>query len=316
MPNTNPSVPMKVLIRRLGGGDAIVRADDGIKVSHGKSDYRYVACRYAANTNLVEASIARGYIEQDETGQYVLSTLGKSIYQKRNSNFVSWQINITTNFDEISQKYGDDVDLSEYLWWKCDAVPMGTDGPVSWQSLNVRPNSFRWGYRTLDALISDISVVLMRRAGFSQHQIVISELTPEMVDLDERQQMFFVSHKDKKSAAYAEAKERKKREEQMDASHLLMTPISTFPFSTRTMNCLRATNVSVLCDLVSMSDSDVMSMKSAGRKTWREIQEILAEKHLHLGMEIPEWQLEEIERLKRSEAESTPKNLASSGAQP
>lgn len=315
MPNTNPSEPMKILIRRLGAGDAIIHADDGLKVSHGKSDYRYVSSRYAANTNLVEASIVRGYIEQDKTGQYVLSALGRTIYEKRNGKFVNWQIEITTNFDEIVQEHGKDIDPSPHLFWLCSAVPMGKDGPVSWQSLNVRTSDFR-SYRTLDALLSNITVVLMHRAGFSKDQIVVSEITPEMITLDERQQMFFVSHKDKKSAAYAEAKERAKREEGMDVEHFLMTPISTFSFSTRTTNCLMAANVSVLGDLVTMSNSDVMSMKSAGRKTWREIQEVLAERHLHLGMEIPEWQLEEIERLKRGEAESMPENLDSGGTQP
>lgn len=299
MPNTNPSEPMKILIRRLGGGDAIIRADDGTKVSHGRSDYRYVACRYAANTNVVEASIARGYIEQDKTGQYILSALGKSIYEKRNGNFVNWQIKITTNFDKITQEHGNDVDLSEHLRWKCDAVPMGKNGPVSWQSLNVRANSFRWGYRTLDDLISDITVVLMHRAGFSKHQIAISELTPEMIDLDERQQMFFVSHKDIKSAAYAEAKERKKREEQMDESHFLMTPISTLSLSVRASNCLRDANISVLGELINMHDGDIRALKGVARRTLNDIKEALAERDMFLGMvELQEWQLEEIERLK------------------
>jgi Bacterial RNA polymerase, alpha chain C terminal domain len=67
--------------------------------------------------------------------------------------------------------------------------------------------------------------------------------------------------------------------------------------SVRTTNCLKNENIHYIGELVRKTDAEVLRMPNMGRKALNEIREVLAQMGLHLGMEVPGWTPENIEKL-------------------
>ncbi len=72
---------------------------------------------------------------------------------------------------------------------------------------------------------------------------------------------------------------------------LFLKPIDELEFSVRAHNCLIGAGVKRVIDLVNMAEDDVLKIKNFGRKSLREVKEILAAFGLHLGMNIKELDL-------------------------
>ncbi len=72
---------------------------------------------------------------------------------------------------------------------------------------------------------------------------------------------------------------------------LFLKPIDELEFSVRAHNCLIGAGIKRVIDLVNMTEEDVLKIKNFGRKSLREVKEILSAFGLHLGMNIKELDL-------------------------
>ena len=72
---------------------------------------------------------------------------------------------------------------------------------------------------------------------------------------------------------------------------LFLKPIDELEFSVRAHNCLIGAGVKRVIDLVNLTDEDILKIKNFGRKSLREVKEILGAFGLRLGMSIKELDL-------------------------
>jgi DNA-directed RNA polymerase subunit alpha len=72
---------------------------------------------------------------------------------------------------------------------------------------------------------------------------------------------------------------------------LFLKPIDELEFSVRAHNCLVGAGIKRVIDLVNLTEEDVLKIKNFGRKSLREVKEILSAFGLHLGMNIKELDL-------------------------
>ena len=72
---------------------------------------------------------------------------------------------------------------------------------------------------------------------------------------------------------------------------LFLKPIDELEFSVRAHNCLIGAGIKRVIDLVNMSEDEILKIKNFGRKSLREVKEILAAFGLHLGMNVKELDL-------------------------
>jgi len=77
-------------------------------------------------------------------------------------------------------------------------------------------------------------------------------------------------------------------EESTGIDAVLSRTIDDLDLSVRSANCLKNANIHTLRDLVRRSEREMMETKNFGRKSLEEVQEILAEFGLRLGMDVPE----------------------------
>jgi DNA-directed RNA polymerase subunit alpha len=75
---------------------------------------------------------------------------------------------------------------------------------------------------------------------------------------------------------------------------LFLKPIDELEFSVRAHNCLIGAGIKRVIDLVNLGEEDVLKIKNFGRKSLREVKEILAAFGLHLGMNIKELDLKKV----------------------
>ncbi|MFH0901924.1 MAG: DNA-directed RNA polymerase subunit alpha C-terminal domain-containing protein, partial [Pseudomonadota bacterium] len=59
--------------------------------------------------------------------------------------------------------------------------------------------------------------------------------------------------------------------------------------SVRSANCLQNANIKYIGELVQKSEAEMLKTKNFGRKSLKEIKEILAEMGLSLGMKLESW---------------------------
>lgn len=74
---------------------------------------------------------------------------------------------------------------------------------------------------------------------------------------------------------------------------LLKTPISDLDLSVRAYNCLKSADIKNLGDLVSLEIADMMKFRNFGKKSLTELEQLVAEKSLHFGMDVSKYKLEE-----------------------
>ena len=71
--------------------------------------------------------------------------------------------------------------------------------------------------------------------------------------------------------------------------------------SVRSANCLQNANIKLIGELVQKSEGEMLKTKNFGRKSLKEIKEILADMGLSLGMQIDNWS-QMLERWKTQQA--------------
>ncbi|MBD3272908.1 DNA-directed RNA polymerase subunit alpha [Candidatus Dependentiae bacterium] len=75
---------------------------------------------------------------------------------------------------------------------------------------------------------------------------------------------------------------------------LFLKPIDELEFSVRAHNCLVVAGIKRVIDLVNLTDDDLLKIKNFGRKSLREVKEILNAFGLHLGMNVKELDLKKV----------------------
>ena len=79
-------------------------------------------------------------------------------------------------------------------------------------------------------------------------------------------------------------------------SENLLRSVDELDLSVRAENCLQAANIKFIGDLVQKSESEMLKTKNFGRKSLKEIKELLAEMGLTLGMKLDHWPPKEMKR--------------------
>jgi DNA-directed RNA polymerase subunit alpha len=69
----------------------------------------------------------------------------------------------------------------------------------------------------------------------------------------------------------------------------LFRSVDELELSVRSANCLQNANIRTIGDLVQKSEAEMLKTKNFGRKSLKEIKEILAEMGLSLGMKLDAW---------------------------
>lgn len=82
-------------------------------------------------------------------------------------------------------------------------------------------------------------------------------------------------------------------EETVGMQKMLRTNISELNCSSRVLNCLKSANIETLADLVNVKDFDAIKFRNFGRKSREEIDQLLAERNLKIGMDISKYRLDE-----------------------
>lgn len=75
----------------------------------------------------------------------------------------------------------------------------------------------------------------------------------------------------------------------------LLRSVDELELSVRAANCLQAANIRFIGELVQRTEADMLKTKNFGRKSLREIKDLLAGMGLSLGMKIDNWPPREIE---------------------
>ena len=81
------------------------------------------------------------------------------------------------------------------------------------------------------------------------------------------------------------------------AAPALLKNVDELERSVRSANCLKNDNIVYIGDLIQKSEAEMLRTPNFGRKSLNEIQEVLAQMCLHLGMEISGWPPENIDEL-------------------
>lgn len=87
----------------------------------------------------------------------------------------------------------------------------------------------------------------------------------------------------------AEPVEESVSEEQEKLNENLDKSVDELELSVRSANCLQNANIRYIGELVQRSEAEMLKTKNFGRKSLKEIKEILAEMGLALGMKLAEW---------------------------
>ena len=69
----------------------------------------------------------------------------------------------------------------------------------------------------------------------------------------------------------------------------LLRKVDELELSVRSANCLQNANIRYIGELVQRTESEMLKTKNFGRKSLKEIKEILAEMGLSLGMKLEGW---------------------------
>jgi DNA-directed RNA polymerase subunit alpha len=75
-------------------------------------------------------------------------------------------------------------------------------------------------------------------------------------------------------------------EQMLQLRKILKTPLEDLDLSVRAFNCLKAAKINSLSELVQYEQEDLMKFRNFGQKSLAEIEQVLAERGLHFGMEL------------------------------
>lgn len=91
-----------------------------------------------------------------------------------------------------------------------------------------------------------------------------------------------------------EIREEKPAEDKFNEN--LLRSVDELDLSVRAENCLQAANIKYIGDLVQKTEAEMLRTKNFGRKSLKEIKELLAEMGLSLGMKLEHWPPKELKR--------------------
>ena len=144
------------------------------------------------------------------------------------------------------------------------------------QKVNYRVTNARVGQRTdYDRLILEV---------WTDGSVKPDDAVAFAAKILKEQLSIFINREEIEEAAPAEPSEEDKLNE------YLWRSVDELELSVRSANCLQNANIHYIGDLVQKTEAEMLKTKNFGRKSLKEIKEILAQMGLALGMKIPNWQ--------------------------
>ncbi|TPV94138.1 MAG: DNA-directed RNA polymerase subunit alpha [Myxococcales bacterium FL481] len=144
------------------------------------------------------------------------------------------------------------------------------------QKVNYRVTNARVGHRTdYDRLILEI---------WTDGSVRPEDAAAFAAKILKEQLSIFISHEEIEEA-HAPA-----QSEQDRLNDILWRSVDELELSVRSANCLQNANIHYIGDLVQRTESEMLKTKNFGRKSLKEIKEILAQMGLSLGMKMDGWQ--------------------------
>jgi DNA-directed RNA polymerase subunit alpha len=155
------------------------------------------------------------------------------------------------------------------------------------------------GFITVDSLFSPVTktnfIVESARVGqrTDYDKLVLQVWTNRAIKPQEavyRAALILLKHVDY-FLSFEDSKKRRSLEEDFKASRLrelLSRSVDELELSVRSGNCLKASNIRTLGDLVQKTESEMLKFKNFGKKSLKEIEEVLSRYNLKFGMQIHE----------------------------
>lgn len=81
-------------------------------------------------------------------------------------------------------------------------------------------------------------------------------------------------------------------EEPLRIRKLLKTPLNDLELSVRAFNCLRSAGLETLGDLAKLEVAEMVKFRNFGKKSLKELEELMASKNLSFGMDISKYKLD------------------------
>lgn len=78
-------------------------------------------------------------------------------------------------------------------------------------------------------------------------------------------------------------------EEEPEFNEHLLVPVNELELSVRSFNCLQNAGIKFIGDLVQKTEQEMLKTKNFGRKSLKEIKELLRDRGLELGMKLDNW---------------------------
>ncbi len=89
-------------------------------------------------------------------------------------------------------------------------------------------------------------------------------------------------------------------EPEQEVNDNLFRPVDELELSVRSSNCLQNAGIKLIGELVQRTEAEMLKTKNFGRKSLKEIRDILAEMDLQLGMKLDSWE-QLLERWKKQQ---------------
>ncbi len=83
-------------------------------------------------------------------------------------------------------------------------------------------------------------------------------------------------------------------EEEPEFNEHLLVPVNELELSVRSFNCLQNAGIKYIGDLVQKTEQEMLKTKNFGRKSLKEIKELLRDRGLELGMKLDNWPPKEL----------------------
>lgn len=84
-------------------------------------------------------------------------------------------------------------------------------------------------------------------------------------------------------------------EEEPEFNEHLLVPVDELELSVRSFNCLQNAGIKYIGDLVQKTEQEMLKTKNFGRKSLKEIKELLRDRGLELGMKLENWPPKELQ---------------------
>jgi len=163
---------------------------------------------------------------------------------------------------------------------KAEGMPIGVIpidslfSPI--QKVNYRVTNARVGHQTdYDRLIIEV---------WTDGLVKPDDAVAYSAKILKEQLSIFINHEEMEETAIPSQSEADK------LNDVLWRSVDELEFSVRSANCLQNANIHYIGDLVQRTEAEMLKTKNFGRKSLKEIKEILAQMGLSLGMKIEGWQ--------------------------